>query len=537
MIRLRVACDSLKRSATNRLLPVLRTAVLWLAAVAWTPVTAAEPPRPKLLVLVVIDQMRADYLDQYRSTLSKGFRQITTDGAVYTEAFFPYASTETAQGHATMLSGQPPSVSGIVRDSWYDRDARTVAVAGASSRYALLDGAARGGSPEQLLVETLGDAMKKRDPRTIVLSASWKRYAAVMLGGKRADAAYWFDAPSGNITTSRYYQDRLPGWVDGFNARNLTGQYAGRTWMGHLLDTSASSAEGFRDALRPTPFPNEVLLEFVSTLLARTDIGRDNVPDLLAVSFSALDYVGHRYGPHTREFDETLRATDDQLSQLLRLLDERIGRGAWTLALVADHGAAPLPEKARAEGEDAGRIAGRQFTDAVIAEVSRTFPDARRLIAAVATPEFYLDYDEAERRGIGRAALERAVADAAQKQPGIARAYTRSEILAEESSADPLLHAVGAGFHPKRSGDVYVLVKPHYIFWTGTGTTHGTPYEYDQHVPLVFYGKGIVPGVHRDRVSIIDLAPTLSAIAGVRLEGVPGQVLAAALSSQALAQP
>jgi predicted AlkP superfamily pyrophosphatase or phosphodiesterase len=265
-------------------------------------------------------------------------------------------------------------------------------------------------------------------------------------------------------------------------------------------------------------------------MLANTALGRDDAPDLLAVSFSDLDYVGHGYGPETPEFDDAFRQTDRQVGSLMEALDDRVGRGAWTLVLVADHGAALLPEKMTARGEDAGRINARAFRAAVVSELSAKWKDADQLIAAFNPPEFYLDYAEAARRGIDAQTLENTFADAVRKQPAIATVYTRSQILGAAASSDPILLAVASGFQPWRSGDVYMVQKPNYIFWGGSGTTHGTPYEYDQHVPLIFYGDGIAKGSRGERVLVTDLAPTLAAIAGVTMTGVPGHVLQGAVA-------
>ena len=249
------------------------------------------------------------------------------------------------------------------------------------------------------------------------------------------------------------------------------------------------------------------------------------------MSFSGTDYVGHAYGPFSPELDDTFLQTDRQLGSLMAALDARVGAGNWTMALVADHGAAELPEQVKARGGDAGRINATAFRAAVAKDLTaRVGPDADRLIEAVEMPEFYLDYAEASRRGISAPALERAVADVVMAQPGIARAYTRNEIMSAAPNSDPTLRAVAEGFYAGRSGDIYIIVKPNYIFYGATGTTHGTPYEYDAHVPLIFYGAGIAKGTHNERVVINDLAPTLAALADVQMPGAPGRVLTNALT-------
>ena len=509
----------------------LMLCALGIAALTAIPAAQPAPTRPKLIVLVVVDQMRADYLQRYKGVIHAGFKRLTDNGAVFSEAFYPYASTETAQGHATMLTGQSPSISGIVRDSWYDRQTQTAIVAGESLQHKLVGGGTGAGSPEQLLVHTLGDVMKEADPRTLVLATSWKRYAAVMTGGRHADAAYWFDSASGRMVTSDYYLRKYDPWVDAFNAEDQSARYFGKEWVGHRLGIGDKPNQAYRDSLRATSYPNDMLLDFATRLLQNTQIGRDDTTDLLAVSFSDLDYVGHSYGPETPEFDETFRETDRQVGALLEALDRYVGQGEWTLALVADHGAALLPEKVKARGEDAGRIDSRALRAALVSALSDKWPDADKLIAAFAPPEVYLDYAEAARRGIDAGTLEGAVAAAARKQPAIAQVYTRGQIMGAASSSDPILRAVAEGFQPWRSGDVYMIQKPNYLFYGGSGTTHGSPYEYDQHVPLIFLGRGIGKGAYGEHVVVNDLAPTLAAVAGVQMPGVPGHVLQKALAN------
>lgn len=509
----------------------LLVCALCIGALTIHPAGQPAPGRPRLIVLVVVDQMRADYLVRYKDVIHAGFKRLVDNGAVFSQAFYPYASTETAQGHATMLTGQSPRISGIVRDSWYDRQTQTAIAAGESPQHKLVGGGIGAGSPEQLLVHTLGDIMKEADPRTLVVTASWKRYAAVLTGGLHADAAYWFDSASGRMVTSDYYLRKYDPWIDAFNAEDQTARYFGKEWVGHRLGTGDRPNQAYRDSLRATSYPNDILLDFAARLLQNTQIGRDETTDLLAVSFSDLDYVGHTYGPETPEFDETFRETDRQVGALLEALDRYVGQGEWTLALVADHGAALLPEKVKARGEDAGRIDSRALRTAMVSALSDTWKEADTLIAAFNPPEVYLDYAEAARRGIDAATLEARVADAARRQPAIAHVYTRGQIMGAGSSTDPVLSAVAEGFQPWRSGDVYMIQKPNYLFYAGSGTTHGSPYEYDQHVPLMFLGRGIAKGAHDEHVVINDLAPTLAAAVAVQMPGVPGHVLQKAFAN------
>ena len=486
--------------------------------------------RPRVAVLIVVDQMRADYLQRYADRFHDGFKRLVEHGAVFSEARYPYASTKTAEGHALMLSGWSPSGSGIIGDSWYDRAAKAAVVAGASAQHRLLDSSGEGGSPEQLLVHTLGDALKAQRPRSHVFTASWKRYAAVLNGGQHPDAAYWFDVVTGHMVTSDYYMAKYPAWVTRFNARDITAPYFGTPWLGHPMGAGTQPNEAFRTNFRATPFANDVLLAFAKSLISNGDVGRDDDPDLIAISFSALDYVGHQYGPETPEFDSTIEALDRQIGDLLRTLDSDVGEGKYAVVLTADHGAPLAPEKERARGLDAGRLDVAAFRTAVETAVGKQLGLTSPAILALDPPELYLDYASAAAHGVGASALDGAIVAAIQAQPGIAHAYTVDDLRSAASSPDPFVKAVAAGFYASRSGDIHVLVKPNYIFYGGSGVMHGTPYEYDAHVPMIWIGAGIKPGTNRERVRINDLAPTLGALLGIPYKGDPdGRVLTQAL--------
>lgn len=501
-----------------RLLAIL----ILLAGVSWQTtarVASQTAARPRLAVLIVIDQMRADYFEQYADRFVDGFKRLAATGAVFANARYPYASTKTAEAHALMLSGWSPSGSGIIGDAWYDRATRTTVTAGASKNHRLLESTGEGGSPEQLLVHTLGDQLKFEDPVSIVLTASWKRYSAVLNGGQHANGAFWFDTATGHMVTSDYYMPSYPTWVRQFNASDLTAPFFGAPWLGHVLSTKSAPDEGYRTAFRATPYASDVLLAFATSLIKNSGVGRDEHPDLVSISFSSLDYVGHLYGPETPEFDATIAALDRQVGDLLRVLDATVGSDNYTVALTADHGAARLPEKERARGLDAGRLNSATFRSAIEKQVGATLGIAGPVVLSFDSPELYLDYATAAAQGVTRSALNRAVAAAVEAQPGIARAYTVEQIVAASASTDPLLKAVAAGYYASRSGDIYVLVKPRYIFQSTTGTTHGTPYDYDTHVPMILMGHGIRPGWYDEPVRINDMAPTLARILGVTFAG------------------
>ncbi len=489
-------------------------------------------PVPRVVVLIVVDQMRADYFQRYADRFTDGFKTMWDRGAVFTQARYPYASNKTAQAHALMLSGWSPSGTGIVADRWYDRRTGMPMTAGVSPDHKILESTRDGASPEQMQVHTVGDALKAQRPRSIVLAASWKRYTAVLNGGYHADAAFWLDEATGHMVTSDYYTQAYPAWASRFAHTDLTAPFFGTTWLTHKLGADAAPDERYRVAFRATAPANDILRDFAKALFEESGVGTDDDPDLVALSFSALDYAGHEFGPETPEFDTTILAADRQVGDVLRAIEARAGLGNFAVALTADHGAPFLPEKQKERGLDAGRLDAQAFRAAIDQAAAGALRITGPIVAAFEPPELYLNYNGAAAQGVSRSSLDRAVVAAIEAQPGIARAYTVDDIATAEASHDTLLQAVAEGYYAVRSGDIHVLVKPNYMFWGATGIQHGTPYDYDAHVPLILMGSGIKAGKYDRRVRVNDLAPTIGRLLGLDYKGDPkGRVLSEALQS------
>jgi len=515
--------------------------VVALFVAARTPV-AQQPPAspagsPRLVVLIVIDQMRADYFQLYADRFTDGFKRLWGRGAVFTEARYPYASLKTAQAHALMLSGWSPYASGIVGDRWWDRHSAAFVAAAASDEHKLIETGGDGGSPEQMQVHTVGDALKREHPRSIVLTASWKKYTAVFNGGQHPDAAFWLDEATGHMATSDYYLREYPAWAARFAHTDLTVPFFKTTWLTHSFGTAEAPDPPFRTRVRYSPASNAVLTDFAKALIDGSGVGTDDDPDLVALSYSGIDFVGHEYGPETPEFDDTMLKLDRQLGDVLRALDARVGEGNYTVALTADHGAPFRVDANRARGADAGLLNLQNFRAAVEKAVAEKLSMTGPIVAAYEAPDLYLNYARAAGQGVTREALDRAVVAAIDAQPGIARAYTTGDIAAAAASHDAILQAVAEGYYADRSGDIIVIVKPNYMFWgvpagvqQNQGIQHGTPYDYDAHVPLIFLGAKIKPGKYAERVRINELAPTVGRLLGVPYKGDPkGRVLTEAL--------
>lgn len=581
--------------------------ILAVFAGIWTTVVRAAN-RPKLVVAIVVDQFRYDYLTRFRADYNAGFSRLLTKGAVFTDASYIHSPTVTAVGHSTFLSGATPSVSGIVGNSWYDRargrtmesvsdpDAKVVgrppAAAGASGRGAAAlaaapagaSGAARGGrgagrgagaagasgasgrpplpalgsSPRALLVSTVGDELKMRFPGSHVVGVSIKDRAAILPAGHMADGAYWFVDNIKRWVTSTYYRDELPKWVVDLNAeiekRDLTGAwyplgaapgsvkplcafYPGSPEP-EVPEGEPRPAPVVRDPrncvnIESTPIGNELIEEFAEKAIAADNLGGHDTPDILAVSFSSNDYVGHAVGPDAPEVRDISIRTDRLLGKLMDYVDSRVGAENVVYILTADHGVAPVPEVNQKRNMPGGRLVTRALADKANAALSQRYGDGQWLISGAE----YLNLDLINGRHLNRAEVERVAADAMEAEPHIARVYTRSELQSGSVTGDPAGRAFTLGFFAQRSGDLFVLPEPYWMF-TATGTTHGTPYWYDAHVPLIFMGPGIKPGTYPGSVVINDVAPTLSGLLGVEIpSGSSGRILTEILGDAPVPAP
>jgi predicted AlkP superfamily pyrophosphatase or phosphodiesterase len=314
----------------------------------------AAPKKPKLVLAIVVDQFRYDYLIRFRSEYHGGLARLLSQGAVFTNAGYIHVPTVTAVGHSTVLTGATPSTSGIVANEWFDRDEGVHVTSVSDSHTQLLGGSGTGSSPNRLLVSTIGDELKMAgggQPR--VIGVSLKDRAAILPSGHMADGAFWFDTRTGNFVSSTYYYKALPAWVEQFNALRPADQYRGVSWLGHKLpdDNARLFAE-----IEVSPFGNELVEAFAERAVASEQLGTRESIDLLTVSFSSNDYVGHRYGPDSPEVRQTALATDRLLEKLFQAVDGRVGAGNYLVVFTADHGVAPVPEVNVARKMPGGRI-------------------------------------------------------------------------------------------------------------------------------------------------------------------------------------
>lgn len=493
-----------------------------LSVLAATTLLAAAPKRPKLVVTIVIDQFRYDYLTRFRGEFHAGFDRLLTKGAVFTNANYVHFPTVTAVGHSTILSGATPSISGIIGNDWYDRDEHKHVTSVSDSRTTLLGGTGEGSSPERMLVSTVGDELKMSDAgKSRVIGISLKDRAAILPAGHSANAAYWFDVRSGNFVTSTYYMKDLPAWVKDFNATRSPDKYRGVTWLTHKLPDDTSRLYG---ALETSPYANELLEMFAEHALTAEQLGTHDVPDVLTVSFSANDYVGHQYGTYSPEEHDVTVKTDQILDKLLQAIDRQVGLDNVVVVLTGDHGVAPSAAEDAANHMPGGRMPGDTVKKAVQAALAKKYGDGEWVIGSWDL-SLYLNQDLIAQKNLDPAEVNRAAAAAAMNVAHIFRSYTREQLAAGAVSGDQISRRVENGFNVRRSPDVQFIPEPYWMI-SGAVTTHGTPYDYDSHVPVIFMGTGIKPGQYNESIIVNDIAPTLAAILAVETpSGSVGRVL------------
>jgi hypothetical protein len=485
--------------------------------------------KPKLVVAIVLDQFRYDYLLRFENEYNAGLRRLLTKGAVFANARYEHFPTYTSVGHAAFLTGAFPSQSGIIGNMWYDREIKKIVGSASDSLVRMVGGAGTAGSsPRNLLVSTLGDEIKIANAEAKVFGISIKDYAAILSTGHMADGVYWFDVQSGNFVSSTYYSADLPAWVKEFNAKRPADRYKGKEWMGIKLPSSAD-AKLYR-SIESSPFGNELIEELAEQAIESGQMGRDSIPDLLVLSFSSNDYVGHQYGPDSPQVREICIQTDKMLEKLFQFIDSKIGMSNATVVLTADHGVAPTPEVNVKRKMPGGRASFSTISNSVQQALTAKFGEGKWIDG---TPEeaVYLNWDLIKSMKLTQEEVVREAANVIRGMPNVFRVYTREQLMSGLSMADQVGQRVAHGYFPRRGADLYILLDPYYIFGM-SATTHGTPFGYDTHVPLIMMGPGIKAGNYYAGVAMNDVAPTLSAILGIETpSGAEGRILSEIFST------
>ena len=500
---------------------------------------------PKLIVIVVIDQFRGDYLERYRDQFGEGgFRLLLDRGAYFTDCNYDYANTRTAPGLATLLSGAYSNGHGIVANEWWDPQKKHMVTSVEDDSTHIVGTAeqTKGASPRNLLASTLGDELKlATEGKSRVFGIALKDRAAILPGGHAGDAAYWIDHQSGAWVTSTYYRNELPKWAADFNSSNRASKYWDREWRDGTGSTLRSTAHrtakdgsdaGFYEVVGSTPFANEYEFEFARELIVSEQLGTTSTTDLLTISLSANDILGHQVGPDSQEMQAMVLATDHELAEFFNFLGQRLGLANLWIVLSADHGIAPLPEVAGKLRLPAAGLDGR----ALGAQINRTL--AGKFAAAKSAdflksfdyPDAWLNEEAFSSLKIKEEDAERAVGEA-MKQAGLRGYFTRSQLAQGAVPDTELGRRYLHSYSPE--GGWYVLGVPApFTVGSSKGTDHATPYSYDTHVPLAFYGLPFQPGTLRTHCEPVDLAVTLASLLGINAPThAIGRVLTEALAA------
>jgi hypothetical protein len=504
---------------------------------------SAYNAHPKLVVVIVIDQFRGDYLERYHDQFGEGgFRLLLDHGANFTDCNYEYANTRTAPGHATLFTGAYSNGHGIAANEWWDpkKKRMVTSVEDDDTKLVGIAGDKPGASPHNLLADTLGDELKlATQGQSRVFSLSLKDRAAVLPGGFAADAAYWIDPKSGAWITSTYYRRDLPKWEQDFNTGNRSAKYWDRDWKnanGDVLRSTAhrkgkdGSDAGFYEVIGSTPFANEYELEFAKELIVYENLGAGQATDLLAISLSPNDILGHQVGPDSPEMAAMALALDRELADFFNFLGHQVGLANMWIALSADHGISALPDTAKKLRIPAANLDAGKLEAQINAALSAKFSPARAAsYIKLDYPVAWLDQDAFATAHVKEHDAEAAVGEV-MKQAGLRDYFTKSQ-LAEGEVPDT---ALGKKFLHSYSpeGGWYVLGVPQpYTVGSSRGTDHASPYTYDTHVPLAFYGLPFRTGTYRTHAEPVDLAVTLASLLGINAPThAVGRVLTEALA-------
>ena len=505
---------------------------------------AAYNAHPKLVVIIVIDQFRGDYLERYHDQfVDGGFRVFMERGAYFTDCNYDYANTRTAPGHATLFTGSYTSGHGIVANEWWDPQKKKLvtSVEDAGTKLVGIDNGLPGASPHNLLSDTLGDELKlATGGKARVFAISLKDRAAVLPGGFSADGAYWIDPKSGAWITSTFYRADLPEWVRKFNDGHRAEKFWGREWKdadGNALGSTAprngrdGQPAGFYEVIGSTPFANEYQFEFAKELVLYEKLGAGTATDLLAISLSANDILGHQVGPDSPQMRGMALELDRQLAEFIGFLGHQIGMANVWMALSADHGVAPLPEFAKTLRLPAANLDAKALREQVNSLLSKKYAKKADYLLDLDYPLAWLNA-EAFAGTLGGKDESVAEADTgeAMKQAGFAGYVTKSQLARGDIPPTELGRRYAHSYSPV--GGWYVMGIPN-PFQVGImkGTDHATPFSYDTHVPLAFYGLAFQTGIYRTHAEPIDLAVTLASLLGINPPAqATGRVLTEALA-------
>lgn len=519
---------------------------------------ARQEDKPRLVIGIVVDQMRYDYLLRYWDKFGEnGFKKLINEGFLCSNTHYNYVPTYTGPGHASIFTGTSPAVNGIISNNIFDRatgrtfycvhdeSAQPVGTKDTLSRV----------SPRNMYSSTIGDQLHLAENfASKVIGIALKDRAAILPAGHSANAAYWFDGSTGKWVSSSYYMDELPKWARNFNDKKRPDALLAQQWntllpIGKYTESSADDnawetpfagegkpvfphdlpalKSGYNDynLIKSTPFGNTLTREFAEAAIKNEQLGKDGITDMLTLSFSATDYVGHSFGPHAVETEDTYLRLDRDIAYFIEFLNRQVGNGNYLLFLTADHGISETPGFLQAHKMPGGYFNTSQMLSQLKAMLAENF-GSDAVLQGYNDMQFYLNREILLKMGISENDVIRKIRQFVIKLKGVSSVVSVQE-LACAREGDAFYPLLRNGIHPTRSGDVIMLLQPGWISWYGsTGTTHGSPYPYDTHVPLIWFGDGIPHGRSSDAISITDIAPTVSHLLGISApNGNTGRVI------------
>jgi predicted AlkP superfamily pyrophosphatase or phosphodiesterase len=496
--------------------------------------------QPKLLVGIVVDQMRHDYIYRYWSKYSKGgFKKLVGEGYFFRNAHYNYVPTYTGPGHASIYTGTSPATHGIIANDWfvketgqmmYCTDDKTVKPVGTENKAGLM-------SPKNLLVTTLGDELKlSTGQQSKVFAISLKDRSSILPAGHSANGAFWFDGTIGKFISSSHYMSQLPAWLNDFNNRGLAKQYLTNGWQTlYSLDTYSESiadknnyekapnkkdtaifpykydlqlAKNDYEILKSTPFGNTITKELAIACLKAEGLGKGKQTDMLCISFSSTDYVGHYYGPRSVEVEDVYLRLDKDLEELINTLDETVGKDNYTIFLTADHGACDVPSHLKDLKIPGGYINEEELGKTLKTYCQSMYGDS--LISKMVNQQLFLNESKMVALKLDKMKVEHTLADYLLGIKGVAEAYPSDVLRYENFTDNSFKYLIQKGYNHVRSGNVAFAYNPAWMEYMPKGTTHGASYSYDTHVPVIFYGAGIPKGSSLKKVNVVDIAPTVS---------------------------
>ena len=534
-----------------------------------TAVNAASPKRPKLVLVLISDGFRADYLDRFADQCRRFANAYAADqGAWFANAEYEHSTTYTAVGHSAILSGAGPGLSGLPANDWHDRQANSRVYCVEDDSVEFYAGGKKkikkhkGSSPRNFKGTTVGDQLLlSNNFQSKVLSISVKDRGAILTGGKMGKS-FWYSSSSGKFVTSQYYYKKNPKWLDEFNAQKLPASYFGKQWkLSRPASDYARSArdnrryetdykklgrtfphkltaglekpgKNFFKMIRFTPFGDEFTLELVKKAVTAEKLGQRRATDLLSISFSSVDYVGHAFGPYSVEMQDTVLRLDRTVANLFNFLDKKVGMRDVVVVMTSDHGMAPIPEYMQEFGVDAGRFDPKEMSKAIDHALDTAFgPDD--WVAAWWNPNVYLKADTIRKRKLDPSKVEDVAARYLLTYPGVANVFTRTQLVNGDVTKSEQGRKMMTAFNVDLSGDVFVVQKPYWYLFAAPfqyATTHGSPYDYDSRVPLILMGPGVKAGRYTTKASVYDIAPTVATLMRVSSPSLSvGRVLHEAL--------